>query len=59
VCFPLCVSHNVCVSQCICLSQCVGIAEFDKYLISGDARRKEPKKFGGPGVRRKKQKSYR
>ncbi len=35
------------------------IAEFDKYLISGDARRKEPKKFGGPGARRKKQKSYR
>ena len=35
------------------------IAEYDKYLISGDARRKEPKKFGGPGARRKKQKSYR
>lgn len=35
------------------------IIEFDKYLISGDARRKEPKKFGGPGARRKKQKSYR
>jgi small subunit ribosomal protein S9 len=35
------------------------ITEFDKYLISGDARRKEPKKFGGPGARRKKQKSYR
>ena len=35
------------------------INEFDKYLISGDARRKEPKKFGGPGARRKKQKSYR
>ena len=32
---------------------------FDKYLISGDARRKEPKKFGGPGARRRKQKSYR
>jgi len=28
-------------------------------LISGDARRKEPKKFGGPGARRRKQKSYR
>ena len=25
----------------------------------GDARRKEPKKFGGPGARRRKQKSYR
>jgi len=35
------------------------ILEFDKYLISGDARRKEPKKFGGPGARRRKQKSYR
>ena len=35
------------------------IDEFDKYLISGDARRKEPKKFGGPGARRRKQKSYR
>jgi small subunit ribosomal protein S9 len=35
------------------------IIEFDKYLISGDARRKEPKKFGGPSARRKKQKSYR
>ena len=35
------------------------IADFDKYLISGDARRKEPKKFGGPGARRRKQKSYR
>jgi len=35
------------------------IAEYDKYLISGDARRKEPKKFGGSGARRRKQKSYR
>ena len=35
------------------------ITEHDKYLISGDARRKEPKKFGGPGARRRKQKSYR
>ena len=35
------------------------ISEFDKYMISGDARRKEPKKFGGPGARRRKQKSYR
>jgi len=37
----------------------IRITEFDKYLISGDARRKEPKKFGGPGARRRKQKSYR
>ena len=35
------------------------ILEDDKYLISGDARRKEPKKFGGSGARRRKQKSYR
>ena len=35
------------------------IGEYDKYLISGDARRKEPKKFGGSGARRRKQKSYR
>ena len=35
------------------------IADYDKYLISGDARRKEPKKFGGSGARRRKQKSYR
>ena len=35
------------------------IAEFDKHLLSGDARKTEPKKFGGPGARRKRQKSYR
>ncbi len=35
------------------------ITEYDKYLISGDARMKEPKKFGGPGARRRRQKSYR
>lgn len=35
------------------------IGDFDKHLLSGDARRKEPKKFGGPGARRRKQKSYR
>ena len=35
------------------------IGEYDKYLISGDARRKEPKKFGGSWARRRKQKSYR
>jgi len=33
--------------------------EFDRTMLSGDPRRKEPKKFGGPGARRKKQKSYR
>ena len=35
------------------------IVDYDKYLIIGDARRKEPKKFGGSGARRRKQKSYR
>ena len=35
------------------------IGEFDQYLISGDARRKEPKKFGGSAARRRKQKSDR
>ncbi|TLX98996.1 MAG: 30S ribosomal protein S9 [Thaumarchaeota archaeon] len=31
----------------------------NKYLLSGDPRQTEPKKFGGPGARRKRQKSYR
>ncbi len=31
----------------------------NKYLLSGDPRQAEPKKFGGPGARRKRQKSYR
>ena len=35
------------------------ITEYDKHLLSGDDRRKEPKKFGVPGARRRKQKSYR
>jgi small subunit ribosomal protein S9 len=35
------------------------IVEYDKHLLSGDDRRKEPKKFGGPSARRRKQKSYR
>ena len=35
------------------------IIDYDKFLVSGDARRKEPKKFGEPGARRRKQKSYR
>ena len=33
--------------------------EYDRTMLSGDARRKESKKFGGPGARRRKQKSYR
>jgi small subunit ribosomal protein S9 len=35
------------------------LTDFDKHLLSGDDRRKEPKKFGGHGARRRKQKSYR
>lgn len=35
------------------------IINFDKHLLSGDSRRTETKKVGGPGARRKKQKSYR
>lgn len=32
---------------------------YDRHLLIGDPRRTEPKKFGGPGARRRKQKSYR
>ncbi|MGD8506374.1 MAG: 30S ribosomal protein S9 [Candidatus Bathyarchaeota archaeon] len=32
---------------------------FDRTLIAGDPRRREPKKFGGPGARARDQKSYR
>jgi small subunit ribosomal protein S9 len=35
------------------------ISEYDVHLLSGDARQSETKKFGGPGPRRRKQKSYR
>ena len=34
-------------------------AEYDRTMIAGDARKKEPKKFGGPGARARVQKSYR
>jgi small subunit ribosomal protein S9 len=34
-------------------------SEYDRTMIVGDSRRKETKKFGGPGARAKKQKSYR
>jgi len=34
-------------------------SEYDRTMIAGDARRKEPKKFGGSGARAKEQKSYR
>jgi small subunit ribosomal protein S9 len=33
--------------------------DYDRTMLAGDSRRKEPKKFGGPGARRRKQKSYR
>nr|MQY83211.1 30S ribosomal protein S9 [archaeon] len=33
--------------------------DYDRTMLAGDARRKEPKKFGGPSARAKKQKSYR
>jgi small subunit ribosomal protein S9 len=33
--------------------------EYDRTLLAGDPRRKEPKKFGGPGARARDQKSYR
>lgn len=32
---------------------------YDRTLIAGDPRRREPKKFGGPGARARGQKSYR
>jgi small subunit ribosomal protein S9 len=32
---------------------------FDRVMIAGDQRVTEPKKFGGPSARRRKQKSYR
>lgn len=35
------------------------LVEHDKHLLTGDPRQTEPKKFGGPGARRRKQKSYR
>lgn len=34
-------------------------AEYDRTMIVGDARKKEPKKFGGAGARARVQKSYR
>ncbi len=34
-------------------------AEYDRTMIAGDNRKKEPKKFGGPGARSRDQKSYR
>jgi small subunit ribosomal protein S9 len=34
-------------------------AEYDRTMIAGDSRKKEPKKFGGSGARSRDQKSYR
>src|SRR3972149_7447632 len=34
-------------------------SEYDRTMFAGDKRKKEPKKFGGPGARAKEQKSYR
>jgi small subunit ribosomal protein S9 len=33
--------------------------EYDRHMIVGDPRRREPKHFGGPGARAKYTKSYR
>jgi len=33
--------------------------EYDRTMIAGDSRKKETKKFGGPGARSRDQKSYR
>jgi small subunit ribosomal protein S9 len=33
--------------------------EYDRTMVAGDPRQKEPKKFGGPGARARDQKSYR
>jgi len=35
------------------------ILKYDRTLIAGDSRRKEPKKFGGPSARARFQKSFR
>jgi len=33
--------------------------EYDRTMLAGDPRRTEPKKFGGPSARTRRQKSYR
>ena len=35
------------------------LLDYDRNLLVADPRRKEPKKFGGPGARARRQKSYR
>lgn len=34
-------------------------SKYDRTMVAGDSRQKEPKKFGGPGARARDQKSYR
>jgi small subunit ribosomal protein S9 len=34
-------------------------SQYERTMLAGDPRRSESKKFGGPGARRRKQKSYR
>ncbi len=34
-------------------------SQYERTMFAGDPRRSESKKFGGPGARRRKQKSYR
>jgi small subunit ribosomal protein S9 len=33
--------------------------DYDRTMLAGDPRRTEPKKFGGPSARTRRQKSYR
>lgn len=35
------------------------LMSYDRSMVSGDSRIKEMKRFGGPGARRRRQKSYR
>jgi len=35
------------------------LLSYDRTMLAGDPRHTEPKKFGGPGARRRRQKSYR
>jgi len=35
------------------------LLSYDRGMLAGDPRHTEPKKFGGPGARRRRQKSYR
>ncbi|MEM2916892.1 MAG: 30S ribosomal protein S9 [Candidatus Bathyarchaeia archaeon] len=35
------------------------LTKYDRTMLAGDPRHKEPKKFGGPGARARDQKSYR